>query len=324
MSQHSLTDQHGLTNPPANIPQSTNSLPSSSSNVIRNFIGGQFINEEYINEWIVNKNPATNEVISYVPCSKEETIQKAVDASVQCWKSKSWRGLSEEDRAKYLDLIADQIEKRIDEFALAESRDTGKPITLAKNMDVARAVSNFRFFAQAVRQQSTKAHLMSNKTINYTTRRPAGIVGIIVPWNLPIYLLSWKVAPALACGNCVIAKSSELTPMTAHLLAEVIEQVKLPSGAFNLVHGYGKDCGSAIVAHPKINVITFTGGTATGRVVSQMAAKHFKKVSLELGGKNPMVVFGGMFIPFLNIYSIIIIDVELYELIFELKIILNY
>ncbi|KAG2373285.1 hypothetical protein C9374_012274 [Naegleria lovaniensis] len=299
-----------LQEPPANIPASTKNgipshhLPSSSTcaseplpQIIYNFIGGKFMSDDsshhsiHTDEWIINKSPATNQIISYIPASSDRHVQQAVDASKKCWRERSWRGLSEEERAQYLDKIANEIERRMDEFARAESLDTGKPFTLAKNMDIARAVSNFRFFAQAIRQSHTKAHLMSDKVINYTTRRPAGIVGVIVPWNLPIYLLSWKVAPALACGNCVVAKSSELTPLTANLLAEVVRDVKLPNGAFNLLHGYGRDCGRAIVAHPDINVITFTGGTATGRVVAELASRHFKKLSLELGGKNPFIVF---------------------------------
>lgn len=292
-----MSQTNNLDLPPPNIPSSVkNGIPAEHAHVpvLRNFIGGEYIEHDHStvsDEWIINLNPATQQLISYVPASTDKTIQLAVNASKECWEKRTWRGLSDEQRASVLDRIADAIEKRIDEFAAAESQDTGKPLTLAKNMDVSRAISNFRFFAQCIRQSSTHCHTTSERVINYTSRKAAGIVGIIVPWNLPIYLLSWKVAPALACGNCVVAKSSEFTPTTAHLLASVMNEAGVPKGAFNLVHGYGKDCGRAIVDHPAINVITFTGGTATGRVVGELAAKHFKKISLELGGKNPMVVF---------------------------------
>ncbi|KAL9647008.1 hypothetical protein ABK040_013862 [Willaertia magna] len=291
-----MSHQQELNLPPPNVPKSCKSIPvehlnDSSIFILQNYINGEFQSNDNCDEFIINKEPATNKILSYIPSAKEKVIQQAVDACKKCWKERSWRGLSEEERANYLDKIANKIEHDKQMWAEMEARDTGKPISTALQVDIPRAIANFRFFANAIRQSSTKAHLMSNKVVNYTSRRPSGIVGIIVPWNLPIYLLSWKVAPALACGNCVIAKPSELSPMTANLLAKTIHEIGLPKGAFNLVHGYGKDCGRAIVDHEAIKTITFTGGTATGRVVGELSAKHYKKVSLELGGKNPMVVF---------------------------------
>ena len=202
-----------------------------------------------------------------------------------------WSRKPAAERSNFLLRIADLIERDVEKFARAESVDTGKPISLARSLDIPRAVANFRFFATAILHTESEAHVTDNVAFNYTLRQPRGIAGLISPWNLPLYLLSWKIAPAIAVGNTAIAKPSELTPMTASLLCEVCQQAGLPAGVLNVVHGTGPSVGSAITAHPKINTISFTGGTATGRKVAEACAGLFKKVSLELGGKNPNIIF---------------------------------
>jgi aminomuconate-semialdehyde/2-hydroxymuconate-6-semialdehyde dehydrogenase len=187
--------------------------------------------------------------------------------------------------------IADIIGRDLDRLARAESIDTGKPITLARSVDIPRAVANFRFFATAILHTESEAHVTDNIAFNYTLRQPRGIAGLISPWNLPLYLLSWKIAPAIAVGNTAIAKPSELTPVTAYMLCEVAREAGLPNGVLNVVNGTGPNAGAAITAHPKINTISFTGGTVTGRKVAEACAPLFKKVSLELGGKNPNIIF---------------------------------
>ena len=187
--------------------------------------------------------------------------------------------------------MAAGIEARMDEFVKAESLDNGKPEKLAAHVDIPRAVSNFHFFATAIEHFASESHYMEQVGINFTTRRPIGIVGCISPWNLPLYLFSWKIAPALAAGNCVIAKPSEITPYTAYLLGQIANDAGLPKGVLNIVHGLGPEIGNAIVAHPQIKAISFTGGTATGQHIARIAAPMFKKMSLELGGKNPTIVF---------------------------------
>jgi len=187
--------------------------------------------------------------------------------------------------------VADLIKARFEELALAESIDNGKPLWLAKRMDIPRAESNFRFFGTAALHFASEAHIMEDTAINYTNRKPIGVVGCISPWNLPLYLFSWKIAPALASGNCVVAKPSEITPMTAFLLSEICIEAGLPAGVLNIVHGLGSKAGSAIVSHPLIKAISFTGGTKTGAHIAAVAAPMFKKLSLELGGKNPGIIF---------------------------------
>jgi aminomuconate-semialdehyde/2-hydroxymuconate-6-semialdehyde dehydrogenase len=199
--------------------------------------------------------------------------------------------MSVEERSKILVRLSEGIERRMDEFVQAESKDNGKPITLAAHVDIPRAVSNFHFFATAIIHFSSESHYMEGMGLNYTLRKPMGIVGCISPWNLPLYLFSWKIAPALAAGNCVVAKPSEITPYTAFLLGEVAKEAGLPDGVLNILHGLGHKVGDAIVKHPKIKAISFTGGTKTGEYIARTAAPMFKKLSLELGGKNPVVIF---------------------------------
>ena len=253
---------------------------------IQNYINGDFVNSTN-NQIINNFNPATGEKIATIPKSTMEDIELAVNACENA--KKTWSEVSIIDRAKWLDKIANELEKRFDEIAKLESTDTGKPISLARTVDANRSVNNFRFFANLVKDFQNPKFRM-NDAMNEVLSKPAGIAGLITPWNLPLYLLSWKVAPALVMGNCVIAKPSELTPLTANLLAEVIDNIGLPKGVFNLIHGYGNECGQALVEHPKINLISFTGGTETGKIVAKTAAPMFKKLSLELGGKNATII----------------------------------
>ncbi|HEV8269206.1 MAG TPA: aldehyde dehydrogenase [Thermoanaerobaculia bacterium] len=254
---------------------------------LANFIGGSFV-PAAAGETIDDVAPATGEVIAAIPRSKAADVDAGVEAARRAFES--WRKTSVAERADLLDAIASRIAAHAEELAELESTDTGKPIKIARSVDVPRAVANFRFFAGAVRHDETACHPMEG-ALNYTLRSPLGVVGLITPWNLPIYLLSWKTAPALAMGNSVVAKPSELTPLTAHALAGIFAEAGAPSGVFNLVHGFGNEAGQALVDHPGVAAISFTGGTATGARVAASAAPRFKKLSLELGGKNPTVVF---------------------------------
>ena len=255
---------------------------------ISNYIGGKHC-EPYNQEYIDNVDPSTGEVYSLIPNSSSEDIEKAVLASQEAFPL--WSSMGIEKRSTILMNVADKIESRLDEFIAAESKDNGKPISLARNVDIPRAISNFRFFATSILHFSSESHYMEGVGINYTTRKPIGIVGCISPWNLPLYLFSWKIAPALATGNCVIAKPSEVTPYTAFLLSTVLEEAGVPAGVLNIVHGLGEKSGDAIIKHPKIKAISFTGGTQTGAYIAKTAAPMFKKLSLELGGKNPNIIF---------------------------------
>ena len=255
---------------------------------ISNYIAGKHC-EPHNNEYIDNVDPATGEVYSLIPNSSSEDIEKAVLASQEAFPL--WSSMGIEKRSAILMNVADKIESRLEEFITAESKDNGKPLSLARNVDIPRAISNFRFFATSILHFSSESHYMEGVGINYTTRKPIGIVGCISPWNLPLYLFSWKIAPALAAGNCVIAKPSEVTPYTAYLLSTVLEEAGVPPGVLNIVHGLGAKSGDAIVKHPKIKAISFTGGTQTGAYIAKTAAPMFKKLSLELGGKNPNIIF---------------------------------
>ncbi|MCB9678791.1 MAG: aldehyde dehydrogenase [Alphaproteobacteria bacterium] len=255
---------------------------------LANYIGGRF-QPALSGATLDDIEPATGERVAVVPASRAEDVDAAVRAARDA-ATGAWGAASTAERADLCDAIADAIAADLDRFADLESRDTGKPLRVAKTVDIPRAIENFRFFAGAVRHSATEMHEMAD-AINYTLRRPLGVVGLITPWNLPLYLLSWKVAPALATGNAVVAKPSEITPLTAHALAETIDRLGAPKGAFNLVHGYGHEVGAAMTAHPGIDGISFTGGTATGKHVGASAGATFKKVSLELGGKNATLVF---------------------------------
>jgi aminomuconate-semialdehyde/2-hydroxymuconate-6-semialdehyde dehydrogenase len=251
------------------------------------FIGGRFVPPTAA-AYLDDIAPATGAVVARVPCGDARDVEAAVSAARAAFPAWSMRPASE--RAAILDAVAARIEARADELAALEALDTGKPVQLARSVDIPRAVLNFRFFAGAVRHDSTGCHEMPG-AINYTLRRPVGIAGLVTPWNLPLYLLTWKAAPALALGNTVVAKPSELTPLTAAALCEIMAEAGVPDGVFNLVHGLGPEAGQALVEHPDVRAISFTGGTATGARVAATAAPLFKKLSLELGGKNPTIVF---------------------------------
>ena len=255
---------------------------------IGNYIGGRFMAAQG-GGLLDDIGPATGRVIARIPRSGAADVDLAVAAARGALDG-AWGRTSTAERADLLDAIADVLLSRADEAASLESLDQGKPVSLARSMDVDRAIANFRFFAGAVRHDETGFHEMAG-ALNYTLRRPLGVVGLISPWNLPLYLLTWKVAPALACGNAVLAKPSELTPLTADLLARIIDGLGVPAGVFNLLHGLGPEVGAPLTAHPGVAGISFTGGTATGEKVAATAAPRFKKLSLELGGKNPTVVF---------------------------------
>ena len=255
---------------------------------IQNFVDGQFV-EPIGGKYLDNIEPATGKPYSQVADSDARDVERAVAAAEKAFVD--WSKKSAAERSKFLLRIADLIERDLEKLARAESIDTGKPLSLARTLDIPRAASNFRFFATAILHTESEAHITDNVAFNYTLRQPRGIAGLISPWNLPLYLLSWKIAPAIAVGNTAIAKPSELTPMTAYILCEIIREAGLPNGVLNVVHGKGPNVGFAITAHPKINTISFTGGTVTGRKVAEACAPLFKKVSLELGGKNPNIIF---------------------------------
>ena len=250
-----------------------------------NFIGGVFV-EAHDGGTIANINPATGEEIGRITRSNMADVEP-VQASRLA--QNEWSTLTLLERADWLDRLADGLEQRKEELAQRESKDTGKPLALARRVDAQRSIDNFRFFANFAREQEPEVFEMADAT-NVVHRKPIGTVGLITPWNLPLYLLSWKVAPALLMGNTIVAKPSEMTPLTANLLCEVTKDVGLPSGVLNVVHGYGPEVGQAILEHPSIRAISFTGGTATGRHVAATASPMFKKLSLELGGKNATII----------------------------------
>jgi len=255
---------------------------------LANFIDGAFVpprSEAYFDDI----NPATAQVIAQIPDSDERDVDDAVRAANAAFPV--WSRTSAAERSNLLLKLADLIEKNLDALAKLESIDNGKTISLAKRLDIPRAVANFRFFATAILHQSSDAHVMDAAALNYTLRQPLGVAGLISPWNLPLYLLSWKIAPAIAAGNTCVAKPSELTPLTANRLAELSIEAGIPPGVINIVHGYGNKAGRALTCHDDVAAISFTGGTVTGAAVAANAAPRFKKLSLELGGKNPNLIF---------------------------------
>lgn len=255
---------------------------------IKNYINGELI-EPIDKLYIDNYNPATGKVYSLIPDSDEKDVAMATEAALAAFPQ--WSNTSKEVRSRILLKIAELIEQNLERLAIAESIDNGKPVALAKMIDIPRAASNFHFYATAILHYASESHAMEDTAINYTLRSPVGVAGCISPWNLPLYLFTWKIAPAIAAGNCVVAKPSEITPMTAYLLSELCMQAGLPKGVLNIVHGYGHKVGAAITAHPNIPLISFTGGTKTGAEIARIAAPMFKKISLELGGKNPNIIF---------------------------------
>ena len=255
---------------------------------IENYIGGELVTPAS-GEYLDNVEPATGTVYSRIPDSDDRDVNLAADAARTAFPD--WSRTSPEQRFEILMRLVSFIERDMEELARAESIDNGKPISLARSMDVPRAASNFRFYATAAMHTSNESHETIGQAINYTLRQPIGVVGCISPWNLPLYLFTWKIAPAIAAGCTVVAKPSEVTPMTAYLLSKLCIEAGLPAGVLNIVHGLGPKVGSAIVGHRDIKAISFTGGTKTGEEIARTAAPMFKKLSLELGGKNPNIIF---------------------------------
>ncbi len=256
---------------------------------IQNYINGQYANP-LNNEWLDNYCPSNGDIYGQIPNSSKEDIELAYQAAKEAFQT--WSQTTPEERSRILIKISELLEQNLERFAEAESKDNGKPVSLANTVDIPRAASNFRFFGNAITQFASESHeSVGQDAINYTLRQPIGVVGCISPWNLPLYLFTWKIAPAIAAGNCVVAKPSEVTPMTAYLLGEICTKAGLPKGVLNIVHGLGTTTGQAIVEHPEIKAISFTGGTTTGAHIARTAAPMFKKLSLELGGKNPNLIF---------------------------------
>ncbi len=256
---------------------------------ILNYINGEF-KAPLDDQWIDNYNPSTGKKYSLTPNSSSKDVQLAYNAAKQAFLG--WSNTPLQQRSEILSRIASLITKNLDILAKAETIDNGKPLTLATSIDIPRASSNFQFFAQAITQFASEAHeSIGLNAMNFTLRQSIGVVGCISPWNLPLYLFTWKIAPALAAGNTVVAKPSEVTPMTAYLLGDICTKAGLPKGVLNIVHGQGQTTGQAIVEHPDIKAISFTGGTTTGAHIAKIAAPMFKKLSLELGGKNPNLIF---------------------------------
>ena len=258
---------------------------------LRHFIDGEFVDSAHT---FANVSPIDGHELSRVA----EADAAAVDAAVQAARRAQqgpWRSLSASERADWLHRIADGIEARFDDFVAAEVADTGRPVAQARSLDIARGIANFRTFADLVRTAHGECFETSTpdgQMLNYVTRKPLGVVGVISPWNLPLLLFTWKVAPALAMGNCVVAKPSEETPTSATLLAEVMRDIGLPRGVFNLIHGHGANAaGEWLTRHPDIDAITFTGESKTGSAIMKAVADGVKNVSFELGGKNAAVVF---------------------------------
>ena len=240
-------------------------------------------------EWLDNVEPATGAVYGRIARSSADDVEAAVTAARAAFPE--WRAWSPAERRAVLHRLADKVAENAALLAEAEARDNGKPVSLATAVDIPRAEQNLRFYASAAEQFASESHTMGDGTVNYTLRKPLGVVGCISPWNLPLYLFTWKIAPALASGNCVVAKPSEVTPMTAFLLGKWAKEVGLPDGVLNILHGLGPEVGQAMVDHHHVRAISFTGGSSTGAAISAAAAPKFKKLSLELGGKNATIVF---------------------------------
>lgn len=256
--------------------------------VLANYIAGEFV-PAASGKKLPNPCPATGETYSWIPDSGEEDVTRAVAAARKAFPA--WSRTPARERARILRRLAGLIEANLADLARDEAIDNGKPVSVAASVDIPRSALNFEFFADAITQFSSEAHVTDHQAINYTLREPLGVVACISPWNLPLYLLTWKIAPALAAGNTVVAKPSEVTPMTAYRLSELCQAAGLPAGVLNIVHGTGPSVGAPLVEHPDVVAISFTGSTRTGETISRVAAPKFKKLSLEMGGKNPTLVF---------------------------------
>jgi aminomuconate-semialdehyde/2-hydroxymuconate-6-semialdehyde dehydrogenase len=260
---------------------------TASENKILNFVNGALI-EPVSGKYFETFEPATGKAYAFVPDSDEKDLDIAIAGAKEAWPA--WRDLSSENRAALLNNLADLLEQNAEEFARAEAIDNGKPLLLTRNIDIPRSIANLRAFADAaIKFNGDNFEKDDSKT--YTLRQPIGVVATISPWNFPLMLFTWKFAPALASGNCVIAKPSEVTPMTAYLLSRLVNEAGFPPGVFNVLHGKGPEIGSAITNHSDIQAISFTGGTQTGTTIYSGASKDLKKISLELGGKNPVIIF---------------------------------
>ena len=255
---------------------------------ILNYINGELVPPASGN-YLDNYNPATGKVYSFIPDSDKDDIDNAVSAAKEAFLG--WSKTPKQERSNLLMKLADNIEKHFDQLVAAESKDNGKPESLAAKVDIPRAPANIRFFAGAILHDSSNVHEMDGMAINYTLRQPIGVAACISPWNLPLYLLTWKIAPALAAGNTVVAKPSEITPMTAYIFSKICIEAGLPKGVLNIVHGLGSKVGDPLTTHIDTPIVSFTGGTVTGKHIASLTAPMFKKLSLELGGKNPNIIF---------------------------------
>ena len=253
-----------------------------------NYINGDIV-PPISDNWLDLYEPATGKIYAQVANSDQADVEAAYQAAKAAFPA--WSDMDINERAAILMRIADGIDARLEELAIAESRDNGKPVSLARSVDIPRASKNFRYFAHAATQYHSETYDMGSSGFNYTLRRPVGVAGLISPWNLPLYLFTWKIAPALAAGNTAVAKPSEVTPMTGYLLSEICKEAGLPKGVLNIVHGNGERVGANIVSHPGIPILSFTGSTAVGQKIASVASPMFKKISLELGGKNPNIIF---------------------------------
>ncbi len=238
--------------------------------------------------WLPVSDPARGSEYAQVARGDAGDVEAAVAAAQRA--SRGWAALPNDARAQWLERLAAALEAKLGDFAHAEARDGGKPLRLAREVEIPRAVSNLRFFAHAATQFASESH-HGQAGLNYTLRQPLGSVATISPWNLPLYLFTWKIAPALAAGNTVVAKPSEVTPLTATMLGELAAGIGFPNGVLNIVHGLGPEVGEPMVAHPALRAVSFTGSTAIGRRIAGIAGPLLKKLSLELGGKNPTLVF---------------------------------
>jgi aminomuconate-semialdehyde/2-hydroxymuconate-6-semialdehyde dehydrogenase len=255
---------------------------------IKNYINGQLV-APVGGGYLDNINPATGKVYGTIPDSDARDVAMAVEAAKAAFPA--WSKTPAAKRSAIIMRVSDLIEENLERLAVAESLDNGKPLWLSRSVDIPRARDNFAFFATAILHEASETHSMGEAGFNYTLRQPIGVAGCISPWNLPLYLFTWKIAPALASGNTVVAKPSEITPLTAYLLSELCIEAGMPAGVLNIVHGLGGKVGAAITEHPDVPMISFTGGTETGATIARVAAPMFKKLSLELGGKNPTIIF---------------------------------
>lgn len=256
--------------------------------LLHNYINGAFVPPQ-AGQYLDNYNPATGQVFSQLPASDADDVEAAIAAAEAAFPA--WSMTAPETRHDILRAIADGILRNLDRLAAAESMDSGKTITTARTIDIPRAALNFKFFATALMHFGSESYYLPGEAMSYTLRQPLGVVACIAPWNLPLYLFTWKIAPALAAGNCVVGKPSEVTPLTAAILGEICTEAGLPAGVLNIVHGLGPVAGEAMVKHPKVKAISFTGSTRAGAEIARIAAPTFKKMSLELGGKNPNLIF---------------------------------